>query len=39
MVPTEEAEITFQMLYSGVPAIAIASARLAMLPPVENSTW
>src|SRR6266404_1746032 len=35
MVPTLEAKITRQMLYSAVPPIGIASARLAMLPPVE----
>jgi hypothetical protein len=35
MVPTDEAKITFGMLYSlDVPA-AIASILLAMLPPVE----
>src|ERR1700686_3907260 len=35
MVPTLEARITRQMLYSAVPPIGIASARLAMLPPVQ----
>src|SRR6266446_538399 len=35
MVPTEEARITLQMPYSAVPPIGIASARLAMLPPLE----
>src|SRR5882672_8791971 len=35
MVPTEEARITLQMLYSAVPPIGIASARLAMRPPVN----
>src|ERR1700682_3941780 len=35
MVPTLEAKITRQILYSAVPPIGIASARLAMLPPVE----
>jgi hypothetical protein len=34
-VPTEEARITLQMLYSAVPPTAIASARVAMLPPVD----
>jgi len=36
MVPTLEAIITLQMLYSAVPPIGIASARLAMLPPVMS---
>src|SRR5882724_7736212 len=35
MVPTEEARITFQMPYSAVPPIGIASARLAMRPPMN----
>src|SRR5258708_31488412 len=35
MVPTEEARITLQIPYSAVPPMGIASARLAMLPPVE----
>src|ERR1700730_14109826 len=35
MVPTAEARITLHMLYSAVSPIGIASARLAMLPPVE----
>jgi hypothetical protein len=38
MVPTAEARITRQMLYSAVPLTAIASARVAMLPPVLTST-
>src|SRR5258707_9850645 len=36
MVPTLEAIITLQMLYSAVPPIGTASARLAMLPPVKS---
>src|SRR6266403_563116 len=36
MVPTLEAIITFQMLYSAVPPTGIASARLAMRPPVKS---
>src|SRR6266513_5119817 len=35
MVPTAEARITRQMPYSSVPPIGTASARLAMLPPVQ----
>src|SRR6266480_2477924 len=35
MVPTAEARITRQMSYSAVPPIGTASARLAMLPPVQ----
>src|ERR1700730_17242626 len=34
MVPTAEARITRQMLYSALPLTAIASIRLAMLSPV-----
>ncbi len=33
MVPTAEARITRQMLYSAVPVMGIASARLAIRPP------
>src|SRR5438874_2200543 len=39
MVPTEEARITFQMLYSAVPPIGIASARLTMLPPMNSNLF
>src|SRR2546425_11459482 len=39
MVPTEEARITLQMPYSAVPPMGIASARLAMLPPVNSDLF
>src|SRR5207249_6324386 len=35
MVPTEEARITRQIPYSAVLPMGIASARLAMCPPLE----
>src|SRR5438034_9968230 len=36
MVPTDEARITPQILGAAVPPIGIASARLAMRPPVKS---